>query len=86
MIWSDEMLVVLLYCRGGYCIWRTLDEAVTKSCIRERWKGSLEFMFWGCFSYDQKGPFHYWALETAAEKKAVEEAIIKINTELKLKL
>jgi transposase len=29
-------------------------------------------MFWGCFSYDKKGPFHIWKAETAAQKKAAE--------------
>lgn len=26
-------------------------------------------MFWGCFSYDKKGPCHIWKDETPAEKK-----------------
>jgi transposase len=29
-------------------------------------------MFWGCFTYDKKGPFHIWRAETAAQKKAAE--------------
>jgi hypothetical protein len=29
-------------------------------------------MFWGCFSYDKKGPFYIWKAETAAQKKAAE--------------
>jgi len=45
VIWSDETSVVLLHRRGGYRIWRTAEEKVNKSCIRERWKGSSEFMF-----------------------------------------
>ena len=45
MIWSDETSVVLLHRRGGYKIWRKADEAFVRSCIRERRKGYLEFMF-----------------------------------------
>ena len=36
VIWSDETSVVLLYRRGGYRIWRQLEEAFVRSCIRER--------------------------------------------------
>jgi hypothetical protein len=27
-------------------------------------------MWWSCFTYDEKGPYHIWEAETAAEKKA----------------
>ena len=46
VIWSDETSVLLGSRRGGYLIWRGPREAMTKSCIRERWKGYAEFMFW----------------------------------------
>jgi hypothetical protein len=29
-------------------------------------------MFWGCFTYNKKGPFYIWKAETAAQKKATE--------------
>ncbi|KAJ0130726.1 Uncharacterized protein HZ326_26184 [Fusarium oxysporum f. sp. albedinis] len=82
VIWSDETSVVLLHRRGGYRIWRLPEERFLRSCIRERWKGSSEFMFWGCFSYDKKGPFHCWSPETSKEKKEAEEAIQAMNAEL----
>ena len=69
VIWSDETSVVLNHRRGGYRIWRAADERFVKSCIRSRWKGYSEFMFWGCFSYDKKGPCHIWQPETAVERK-----------------
>jgi transposase len=65
VIWSDETSVVLNHRRGGYRLWRKSEERLVKSCIRERWKGYSEFMFWGCFSYDKKGPCHIWKSETA---------------------
>lgn len=82
VIWSDETSVILLHRRGSYRVWRTKDEAFVRSVIRERWKGSSEFMFWGCFSYDQKGPCHCWTPETAAEKRTAEEEIAKMNEAL----
>ena len=39
-------------------------------------------MFWGCFSYDQKGPCHCWGPETAAQKRQADEEIEKLNQEL----
>jgi len=82
VIWTDETAVVLGYRRGGYRVWRTKDEAFTKSCIRERWKGYSEFMFWGSFTYDRKGPYHCWLPEKKDEKKKAEKEIAKLNEEL----
>jgi transposase len=82
VIWSDETSVVLLHRRGGYRIWRTAKEKVNKTCIRERWKGSSEFMFWGSFSYDKKGPCYCWRPETAVEKRLAEEELEAMNKAL----
>jgi transposase len=86
VIWTDETSVILLHRRGGYQIWRTKDEAFLRSCIRERWKGSSEFMFWGSFSYDRKGPYHCWLPETAAERRNSEALIDSWNADLGPKL
>jgi hypothetical protein len=77
VIWTDEISVLLGYRRGGYRIWRRKDEAVLKSCIRSRWKGYSEFMFWGAFSYDKKGPMHIWEKEISVEKKAAEKELVR---------
>jgi transposase len=82
VIWSDETSVVLNHRRGGYRVWRKADELFTKSVIRERWKGYSEFMFWGCFSYDRKGPCHIWRPETAQEKRLAAEQIAELNEAL----
>ena len=79
VIWSDETSVVLNHRRGGYRVWRKADEAFTRSVIRERWKGYSEFMFWGCFTYDYKGPSHVWRPETAQEKRDAALKIDEIN-------
>lgn len=75
VIWSDETSVVLGHRRGGIRVWRTSQEAYHKQCIRRRWKGYSEFMFWGCFSFDKKGPCHIWKTETVQEKVDAQKEI-----------
>ncbi|EOA86837.1 uncharacterized protein SETTUDRAFT_87293 [Exserohilum turcica Et28A] len=82
VIWTDETSVVINHRRGGYRVWRKADERVVKSCIRERWKGYSEFMFWGCFLYDKKGPCHIYQLETKAEREDAARRIEQLNAEL----
>jgi len=36
-------------------------------------------MFWGCFSYDKKGPCHIWKAETKAEKQAADIHLKELN-------
>ena len=36
-------------------------------------------MFWGCFSYDQKGPIHCWRSETKKEKVTATQELDRIN-------
>jgi transposase len=72
VIWSDETSVVLGQRRGGQRVWRKVSEVQDSQVRRVRWKGHSEFMFWGCFSYDKKGPFHIWKKETATQKRAAE--------------
>ena len=38
-------------------------------------------MFWGCFSYDKKGPCHCWLPETKKEKEQSEKDIERMNEE-----
>ncbi len=79
VIWTDETGVVLGHRRGGYKLWRTPEERVDLTAIRERWKGYQEFMFWDSFSYNKKGPFHIWLPETAQEKKAAAADLEEMN-------
>ena len=82
VIWSDETSVMLNAVRGKRLQWRTSKEMNDKTCIRRRWKGRSEFMFWGCFSDDKKVPFHIWKTESAKEKKTTEEKLKLINKRL----
>ncbi len=79
VIWSDETSVILGHRRGGLRVWRTSGERYDKTVIQQRWKKYSEFMFWGCFTYDRKGPCHIWEPETAQEKKAAEEELTLLN-------
>jgi len=79
VIWSDETSVILGQRRGTIRLWRDSGEAYNRTVIRNRWKGFSEFMFWGCFSWDKKGPCHIWTKETAQEKKQAQEELDKLN-------
>jgi transposase len=68
VIWSDETSIVLGHRRGSYRLWRRADEACHRTCIRERWAGYSEFMFWGCFTYHFKGPYHMWKQQSKKEQ------------------
>lgn len=70
VIWTDETSVILGHRRGSKRVWRRVDERFHNHVIRRRWKGVKEFMFWGAFSYYEKGPYHIWKDESAKEKKA----------------
>jgi transposase len=83
VIWTDETWVVIGQRRGKIRIWRQPGEEFNISCIRQKHKksGAGDFMLWGCFSYDKKGPCYIWKEETAAEKKAAKKEISQLNRE-----
>lgn len=81
VIWTDETSVVLGHKRGSQRVWRTAKEAYEPTCIRNRFKGFTEFMFWGSFSYDKKGPCHIWEKETPQEKRNAERMLEELNNE-----
>src|SRR5450432_2554373 len=86
VIWTDETSVILGHRRGGTRVWRAIKDRYDPTVVRARWKGASEFMFWGCFSYDKKGPCHIWKLETATEKKHAKAQIDQMNSMLELEL
>jgi transposase len=79
VIWSDETSITWGGQRGRIRVWRTVGEVYQYYCIRRRWKGFKQFMFWACFSYNMKGPCHVWEDETTKEKKEAKEWMEKIN-------
>ena len=76
---ATERIQQIGFRKGGYKVWRTPEELFTKSCIRPHWKGFSEFMFWGCFSYDKKGPCHIRKPEIKTERATAQEEIHKLN-------
>ena len=82
VIWTEETSIILGSRRGRRLQWHTSKEMYAKTCIRRRWKGCSEFLFWGCFSYDKKGPFHIWKTETAKEKREAQIELDKLNETL----
>lgn len=86
VIWSDETSVMLGIRRGNNRFWRRASEAFTRTTIRERWKGFSEFMFWGCFSYDFKGPCYVWKAQSTTEGKEAEKTLNGWNTAIELEI
>ena len=84
VIWSDETSVTIGGQRGRIRVWRLASEAYEKHCIKRRWKGYKQFMFWGSFSYDKKGPCHIWETETPKEKKEADAWLAEQNRILEL--
>src|SRR6266516_1580934 len=82
VIWSDETSVILGHRRGAVRLWRTRGEAYEETVIRRRWKGFSEFMFWGCFSWDAKGPYHIWRKQNVAERKKDDLELAELNEKL----
>jgi hypothetical protein len=82
VVFSDETSVVLGHRRGGDKVWRQPEEVNDPTCLKARWTGYMNFMFWGCFSYDYKGPCYIWpAAETAQEKQEAVRQLEELNKE-----
>jgi transposase len=84
VIWTDETSVVLGHRRGTVRVWRDSNEAFNSSCVRNRWKGFSEFMFWGSFTWYEKGPTHIWKPETKVQKKAADKEVEAMNLVLEI--
>jgi hypothetical protein len=80
VILTDETGVILGHRRGTIRLWCRPGEEMDRTVIRRRWKEVTEFIFWGCFSYDEKGACHVFRPETTQEKKRAEEVLTEINT------
>ena len=79
MIFSDEAAIVVSAKRGQQNISRFSDEKYYPDCIEQRYNNYSEAMFWGCFTYDHKGPCYIYYLETEEQKERYEELIEELN-------
>jgi hypothetical protein len=82
VIWTDETSICLGYQQGSVQVWRTKADKYDLTIVRLRWHRASEFMFWGCFLYDKKGPCYIWKSETVQEKRAAKKEIDKLNKEM----
>jgi transposase len=81
IIFSDETSIILGGVRGKWRVWRKKDKTYHHHCVVRRWKGKKEFIWWSCFTWDIKGPYHIWEKETVAERKAIEVDLKARNAE-----
>jgi hypothetical protein len=82
VIFTDETAVVLGQRRGAIRVWRTVVDSHNPTCVRRRWKGYSDLMVWGCFTYDKKGPLHFFEPESQHQKKLAEQQIERLNEQL----
>ena len=65
VIFSDEAAIVISAKRGMQNVSRVLGEdRYHPDCIERRYNNYTEAIFWGCFTYDFKGPCHIYYKET----------------------
>ena len=60
-------------------MWRRVNERFHHHVTPTRWKGCKEFMFWGSFSYYEKGLCYIWKAETAKEKREAKADLVTRN-------
>lgn len=70
VIFSDEASIIVSVKRGMQNISRLVgdEERHYPDCIERRYNNYTEAMFWGCFTYDCKGPCHIYYKETEEQK------------------
>jgi len=83
IIYSDEASIIVSAKRGMQNISRMVGESERyhPDCIERRYNNYSEAMFWGCFTYDHKGPCHIYYPETPAQQLANEVRMEKLNKE-----
>jgi hypothetical protein len=79
VIFSNEASVIVSAKYGQQNISRFSNERYHEDCIKRRYNNYLEAMFWGCFTYDFKGPCHIYYRKTAEQKEHYEEQINTLN-------
>ena len=80
VVWTHETPIRVGAHRGQVWITRKKGEAFQEDCVNVRFKKYSDLQFWGCFSTEMRGPYHIYATETAAEKKAAPEDLNDFNS------
>jgi hypothetical protein len=82
VIFSDEASIVVSAKRGMQNISQALrEDRYHLDCIERRYNNYIEAMFWGCFTYDCKGPCHIYYKEIEEQKEVNEAEMDRINEE-----
>jgi hypothetical protein len=83
VIYSNEASIVVFASCGMQNISRMVGESERYhlNCIKRRYNNYLEAMFWGCFTYDCKGPCHIYHKETEEQKETNQGEMDRINEE-----
>ena len=79
VIWTDETAVQEDSARGKRRLWRKKEEAFYPHVIKRRWPGKMTFIWWSCFTWDYKGPYHIWQKETPADRKEIKKDLDERN-------
>jgi transposase len=79
IIWTDETAVLIRVRFGKQRVWRTPIERYHRTVMMPRYKTTCEFLFWGCYTWEEKGPCKVWGPETPAMKRAAERDIALRN-------
>jgi len=82
VIFTDETSIALGHRQGAIRVWRTVADRHNPTCIRRRWKGISDFIVWGCFTYNKKGPLHIFEPESTQQRRQSEREIEALNEEL----
>ena len=81
VVFSDEALILVGEHREKQNLSQIVEERYHPDIIERRYNNYSEAMFWGCFSYDHKGPYHVYYKETDEQKLRYEELMQKLNDE-----
>jgi hypothetical protein len=79
IIFSNEASIIVSAKRGQQNISRTVNERYDKECIETWFNNYSEAMFWGCFTYDHKGPCYIYYPKTLEQKEEYLRVIQKLN-------
>ena len=71
------------YRRGSVRLWRTRGEAYKEIVIWRRWKGFSKFIFQSYFSWDSKGPYYIWRIQSITDRKKDDLELAKLNKKFK---
>ena len=60
---------------------RKKNEVYHSDCVHPRFPKYSNLMFWGAFTLEMRGSHHFYATETADEKKVAQKDLQNINVD-----